>query len=305
MKVAVRRLIRDEKGRALVLTMVLLTVGGLILAPLLGLMGTGLVAGQVSEKKMAELYAADAGVEYAIWHLQQGGSASSTLEFTMNGKDVVVQMDELPHGCGETPIFEITSTATSVDGSSTTVLAQVTNIYVFIETGYLASGEVIDASVYSPGDLLVNSDAQIKGDTIVDGNLILNQCSLIGGVVCVAGDLTLNEGAEIQSDLYVGGNLLMQGGSTGSFVDGDVYVMGDVLMQGHSEIHQDLWSGSDKNKGVEIDKNASVYGDVHVRYLEVVELSGQVLGEIYEDYYDHGCPLGFSGIPEILVWELN
>jgi cytoskeletal protein CcmA (bactofilin family) len=304
MKIAVKRLIKDEKGKALLMDLILLVVGGLILTPLLGLMATGLVTGQVYEKKTYELYAADAGVEYGIWHLQDGGSANDTLEFTMNGKDAVVQMEELPHECGQTPIFEITSTATSADGSSTSILAQVTNIYVYIETGYLPSGEIIDAGVYSPGDLLVNSDAQIRGNTIVEGNLILNECSLIGGVVCVAGDLTLNEGAEIESDIYVGGNLLLQGGSTGSWVDGDVYVQGDVQMQGQSEILQNLWSGSNVDKGVEIDKNAIVHGDVHVRYLEVVEASGQILGEIYEDYYDQDCPLVYTGAPEILVWEI-
>ena len=304
MKIAVKRLIKDEKGKALVMDLVLLAVGGLILTPLLGLMSTGLVTGQVYEKKTHELYAADAGVEYAIWHLQQGGSADNTLELNMNGKDVVVQMEELPYECGETPVFEITSTATSTDGSSTSILAHVASIYVYIETGYLASGEQIDASVYAPEDLFVDHEAQIRGNTIVGGNLILNECSLIGGVVCVGGDLTLNDGAQIESDLYVAGNLLMQGGSTGSCVDGDVYVRGDVTMQGQSEILHNLWSGSDVTGGVQIDKNATVMGDVHVHYLEVVEASGQILGEIYEDYYDHYCPLSF-GDPEILSWEIG
>jgi len=124
---------------------------------------------------------------------------------------------------------------------------------------------------------------------------------LVGGIVCVGGDLTLNEGAEIEMDLYVAGNILMQGGSTGSWVDGDVYARGDVTMEGQSDILQTLWSGSNVTGGVMIDKNATVFGDVHVRYLEVISLSGQILGDIYEDYYDHDCPLGITD-PEILMW---
>jgi len=62
--------IRDEKGQVLILALVLLFVGGLILTPLLGLMSTGLLAGQVYEKKMDELYAADAGIEDALWKIQ-------------------------------------------------------------------------------------------------------------------------------------------------------------------------------------------------------------------------------------------
>jgi len=51
------------------LVLILLTVGGLVLAPLLGLMSTGLLAGQVYEMKTDELYAADAGVEDAVWKI--------------------------------------------------------------------------------------------------------------------------------------------------------------------------------------------------------------------------------------------
>jgi hypothetical protein len=70
MKEAVRRIIRDEKGGAMELVLTLLTVSGLIMAPLLGLMSTGLLAGQTYEMKTDELYAADAGVEDAIWKIQ-------------------------------------------------------------------------------------------------------------------------------------------------------------------------------------------------------------------------------------------
>jgi len=303
MKTGVNRLVRDEKGRAMTLALLLLVLGGLILTPLLGLMSTGLAAGQVYEKKTDELYAADAGVENAIWHLQEGGDPDDVLELTVNDKAVVVEIEELPHECYEPAIYEIISTATSADGSSTAVLCHVTNIYAYVESGWLHEGEIIGTDVFAPGDLFVDNDAQIQGNAIVEGDLILNACSLIGGVVCVGGDVTLNEGAEIQSDLYVVGNMLLMGGSTGSWIDGDVYVRGDVEMQGQAACNQTLWSGSNVTGGVQIDKNATIYGDVHVRYLEVVEASGQILGEIYEDYYDHDCPLGFAP-PEILVWVI-
>lgn len=70
MKEIVKRIIKDETGRVLELVLILLTVGGLILAPLLGLMSTGLLAGQVYERKTDELYAADAGAEDAVWKIQ-------------------------------------------------------------------------------------------------------------------------------------------------------------------------------------------------------------------------------------------
>jgi hypothetical protein len=70
MKTVVKGVIRNEKGYVLIAVLVLLVVGGLILAPLLGLMSTGLLAGKVYEKKMQEYYAADAGVEDALWKIQ-------------------------------------------------------------------------------------------------------------------------------------------------------------------------------------------------------------------------------------------
>jgi len=60
----------DEKGYILILVLILLVVGGLVLTPLLGLMSTGLVSGTIYERKMDEYYAADAGVEDAVWKIQ-------------------------------------------------------------------------------------------------------------------------------------------------------------------------------------------------------------------------------------------
>ena len=72
MRIAVKRILRDEKGAALVMVLLLLLVSGLITAPLLSYMGTGLLAGEVYEARTAELYAVDAGVEDAVWKIQQG-----------------------------------------------------------------------------------------------------------------------------------------------------------------------------------------------------------------------------------------
>jgi len=71
MKITVRRLIREEKGQVMVLALVLLVVGGLVTAPLLNFMGTGLKVGkEVYENKMYETYAADAGVEDGLWQIK-------------------------------------------------------------------------------------------------------------------------------------------------------------------------------------------------------------------------------------------
>jgi len=135
-KTAVKRAIRDEKGAGvLALVLVLLVVGGLILAPLLGLMSTGLMAGQVYEKKTDELYAADAGVEDAVsrmpgLNLSVGQSTSFTIP-DVNGKNVAVNTTCVSNttqtsGCNATwtVIHKVVSTATG-DGSGTKVTAYV------------------------------------------------------------------------------------------------------------------------------------------------------------------------------------
>lgn len=85
--------IRGEKGNVLILVLILLVVGGLILGPLLGLMGTGLLAGQVYEKKTAELYAADSGVEDALWKITHGEIPSEAYSLRVNEKDVWVTIE--------------------------------------------------------------------------------------------------------------------------------------------------------------------------------------------------------------------
>ncbi len=60
---------KRESGQALILVLVLLLIGGLTLPPLLALANTGLKSSQVYEQKTDELYAADAGVEDALWKI--------------------------------------------------------------------------------------------------------------------------------------------------------------------------------------------------------------------------------------------
>ena len=104
MKITLNKLMRDEKGQALILAMILMLVGSLIIAPLLGFMSTGLMAGQVFEERMDELYAADAGVEDALHKIVNGdaslpdtvGATWTLPPIVVNGKvvDVVIELGE-------------------------------------------------------------------------------------------------------------------------------------------------------------------------------------------------------------------
>ena len=99
------KLVKEEKGQAFILVLILLLVGGLIIAPLLGFMSTGLLAGQMHEEKMEGLYAADAGVEDALWKIKNDPPAtypdSYQLPADVNEMSVSVVIEEVTVFYGE------------------------------------------------------------------------------------------------------------------------------------------------------------------------------------------------------------
>jgi hypothetical protein len=148
MKRIFNKLRRGEKGQALIIVLILMLLGGLIIAPVLSYVGSGLIIGKdVHEKRMAELYAADAGVEDGLWYLQDIERLKDLIqdvdpdyvppagwdEWTLadsddvwplppynlgddiNGKNVAVTIDYL----AADKTFKITSVATSDDSSTT------------------------------------------------------------------------------------------------------------------------------------------------------------------------------------------
>jgi len=72
---------KGESGQALILALVLLLIGGLMLPPLLALASTGLKSSQVYERKTDELFAADSGVEDALWKIIKHDESLDDLEY--------------------------------------------------------------------------------------------------------------------------------------------------------------------------------------------------------------------------------
>lgn len=138
---------RNEKGQALVIALILMMLGSLIIAPMLGYMGSGLKVGKdVHEERMNELYAADSGVEDALWRLKIGGQEYGQVlpPFTVNTRTINVTVDALPGS-----VYKITSVATSADGSKITIVSFA-----------LVFGSLLDNVVTSTGDL----SKSLKGD---------------------------------------------------------------------------------------------------------------------------------------------
>lgn len=84
-------LIRNQSGQgALVMVLILLVLGTLIIGVLLAFMGTGLKAGQAHEERTLELYAADAGIESALWKIKHDQVPSDPYQLVVNAKGVEV-----------------------------------------------------------------------------------------------------------------------------------------------------------------------------------------------------------------------
>ncbi len=61
---------KGEKGQALILVLAMIAVGSLLIVSLLGFISTGSKSGSLSLNKTNQLYAADAGIQDAIWQVK-------------------------------------------------------------------------------------------------------------------------------------------------------------------------------------------------------------------------------------------
>ncbi len=82
-----------EKGSVLILVMVFMLVGMLIITPLLNFMATGLQVGRTYEMLMNRQYAADGGVEQALWRIQNGLADETPFSISLNGCVVDVAIE--------------------------------------------------------------------------------------------------------------------------------------------------------------------------------------------------------------------
>ena len=88
-----KRMISSEKGQALPLVLALLALGGLTIVPMLDYSTTILNSGRIIDEGVKGIYAADAGVEDALWSLGNGTSPSQELLENINQMGVNIQTE--------------------------------------------------------------------------------------------------------------------------------------------------------------------------------------------------------------------
>ena len=82
-------IITDEGGQALPIVLVLLTLGGLLIIPGLNYSSTSLKAGKIVEEKFKGFYAAECGVEDALWKLKNDAPDPLPHSYELTGIDAM------------------------------------------------------------------------------------------------------------------------------------------------------------------------------------------------------------------------
>jgi predicted acyltransferase (DUF342 family) len=262
--------------------MMALAFGTLVITPFLGHAGSSLIGSGVYEQGIAEFYACDSGIEYAIWGLQSGNIALSENEtatlpdFTVNDRTVSVTVENQG-----SQIHRVVATATSDDGHSTTIESLIGSGGGWIDDGDIgedAEGDVyvsgdatidgsvtVDGSVYAMGNVTLDNNAEVTGDVVAGDDLELSNNAVIGGDVSAAGDLTLSNNSEIGS-IEVGGNVCAGGDvdlSNNTVIYGSLYTTGNVDMSGNAIIKGDVHIGGDIATII-LDNKARIEGNIYV-----------------------------------------
>ena len=90
---------KDERGQVLALALATLAVGVILIAPFLNTVSVHSIASRTYSSSISQVYAADAGIEDAIWALTRGSLAS---QLTYAGASVSHTVSEQINGISPT-----------------------------------------------------------------------------------------------------------------------------------------------------------------------------------------------------------
>ena len=149
-----KKLISDESGRALALTLIILGIGILLLPVFLSHASTNLLATRAIEEALKEQYAADAGVEYALYMLANNADVPFSINTPtlMNNMSVSVTVES------EGDYYKITS------------IAQDTVIRSYVNYTPGGNLEFYEGALVSAGDITLAKDCTVAGNIRYGGN---------------------------------------------------------------------------------------------------------------------------------------
>ncbi len=205
---------KNEAGNVLVTALVVLAVGVMIIVPVVSLMVTGMKAGQTVEEHMGELYAADSGVEYAMYYMWNNIELLPTSENpvlvipfnnAVNGISVDVSCEYIAEN-----IYRIISETKDADTGNALL-----NINSFIRIDQESSGggggsvsAVFNNAITTlGGGVTASGAALITGSVFSNGNINMSGSAGIIGNVYSETDISMGWSTYITGDAYAQGTI--------------------------------------------------------------------------------------------------
>ena len=276
---------KEENGAVLPFALIILMVGVLVVIPLLSLGSTALMTSEVYEDRLLQVYAADAGIEWAMWHISSqttqvpSGGEVTLPEFLSNGLPTNVTITDL----GDRQ-YRITSSSGNADSAivieADTSVEAMPDGYTLIEGDKMfAAGYTSEDDFYITGNVTLSGGSVLGGDLFVDGDVtIIGGDNVIEGNVLAAGNILFSGGTEVMGSVAAGGNLTML---SDAVVYGDAYIQGHLNMGGQSKIEGDVYIGGDISLG----GGADIEGSYPIPYEEP--------------------PFAFQGVTAISSWDIQ
>ncbi|PPD58614.1 DUF7305 domain-containing protein [Dehalogenimonas etheniformans] len=159
------KLFKRQAGMAMILALVMLALGGLILGPLLGLVVTSLNVGKHTEIAVEDYFAADSGVEKALWYINQD-PLTFTADYGLDLYDYIPQHLDSP---------ATNMTVTDMNGNSVAVTISKTQESMYRVEALASSGARVVSYIAGgglylwDGALVSSSDITLKKDTYING----------------------------------------------------------------------------------------------------------------------------------------
>ena len=205
--------LKSEAGNVLLTVLVVFAVGAMLIIPVVSLMVGGLKAGQTVEENMGELYAADSGVEYAMYYIMNNPDLlpteeNSTLIIPFNNIVNEITVDVRCEYIGNNKFLIISETSDMDTGSE---LIKINSFIELIQDG--GSGEGGIPAMFN------------NAITTLGGGVTASGAALITGSVFSNGNINMSGSAGIDGDVYAETNI---GLGPATSIDGDAYTQGSI-----------------------------------------------------------------------------
>ena len=278
---AMKEINRRQNGQVLIIVLIVLALGGIVLAPTLNHAASSIKHQQLIETDALELYAADSGIDYALFKMSNGETDIG--DYPLNGKTVSVDITDMGDGS-----YLITSTATSAGGSNTTIRTGVSSSGGFaslLDNAITSNGDV-DIKGYVEGDVTASGSIDGKDNvdgTTTEGATIENWPSAedfstfygtdvdTGNPKYPGGVIDLNGVSDSIEPCYIDDELTINNSSNPPAIltlNGTLYITGDTTIKPTKELTLDLngqtifveSASSDPQKALEIGGKCTIIG---------------------------------------------